>query len=219
MLGDACGPGSSCAVANGGGIDDDGSLQLTSSAVDDNVATASNSGDGALALDGGIGDDGSLWLTSSSVDHNHVSVTVPDASGFTAVGVGGGLGVTGTAVVRSSRIDANDIVAAATNGTVEAGGGGMANLSGALTVEQTLVAGNHTTASGAGGDVLGGGILNIAFGGPDPQLTLTSSAVLANTLTSSGVPSLGGGIFTSDPPTIVSTVIAGNVPDQCAGDC
>ncbi len=64
----------------------------------------------------------------------------------------------------------------------------------------------------------GGGIWNASFGGPAPTLTLTSSAVVGNSLDApAGFVLHGGGLFTRFPVTRTQTVIAGNRPDQCFG--
>jgi hypothetical protein len=49
-------------------------------------------------------------------------------------------------------------------------------------------------------------------------LTVIDSAVLGNKLFASpGLERLGGGIFTTAPMTLTSTLLAGNSPDQCFG--
>jgi hypothetical protein len=64
----------------------------------------------------------------------------------------------------------------------------------------------------------GGGIINLA-GGSAP-LTLKHSAITANQRASvgAGTPQ-GGGLYTTVPVVLTSTVIAGNQPDQCSGSC
>jgi hypothetical protein len=93
------------------------------------------------------------------------------------------------------------------------------------------VSGNSAAATGVGGVNLGGGIANVQFFGPAPQLTLTDSVITANRLEASpSIASQGGGIFnlqvtniapfsTGDPFPIAltHTVVEGNKPDQCAG--
>lgn len=201
------------------------SATITDSKISGNSVTASNAGGDAQALNGGIDDDGSLLLTSSSVDHNSVSASVPASSGFLAGAVDGGLQVQGVATVRGSRISENTITAVSPTGTANAAGAGIGNLSGKLTLERSLVTANRGVATGIGGLALGGGILNIAFGGGAPELTLADSAVTANELTASAaITPRGGGLFTADifgagsfPVTLTRTVIAGNKPDQCVG--
>jgi hypothetical protein len=93
------------------------------------------------------------------------------------------------------------------------------------------VTANSAAATGVEGVNLGGGIANIQFFGPPPELTLADSAITANRLTASpGVASQGRGVFTLEtrnvtpfetgnpfPVALTHTVIEGNEPDQCAG--
>ena len=133
--------------------------------------------------------------------------------------------------MRGSRLTDNRLSPTSVTGTALGSGGGHFNLGASLTLERTVVAANSAAATGVGGVDLGGGIGNIQFGGPPPQLTLTDSVVTANRLAASpGIASQGGGLFnlevtsvdpfaTGDPFPIAltRTVIAGNEPDQCAG--
>ena len=97
-----------------------------------------------------------------------------------------------------------------------AAGAGLGN-TGQTTLQRTQVIGNSGTANGAGGQAVGGGILNVSFGGP-AELTVVDSVVTANTLSASpAITPLGGGIFTQAAFTLTQTVVAGNQPDQCFG--
>ena len=125
------------------------------------------------------------------------------------------------------------LVAAATacGGSGDKAGGAGGGKAVVLTLERTVVAANSAAATGVTGVNLGGGIGNIQFFGPAPELTLTDSVVTANRLTASpGVASQGGGLFNLEvmstdpfstgnpfPVTLTRSVIAGNGPDQCAG--
>jgi hypothetical protein len=201
------------------------SATITNSTVSWNSVSSTNTAGDVQALNGGIDDDGSLLLVGSSIDHNHVSGSVPPSSGFLAGAVDGGLQVEGVAIVRDSSISHNTLTASSANGTTNSAGAGIGNLSGQLTVERTLVVGNRASADGVAGLVLGGGVLNIAFGGGAPQLSMTDSVVTANRLTASPpITPQGGGIYTADifgggnfPVTLTGTVVAGNQPDQCFG--
>jgi hypothetical protein len=116
-------------------------------------------------------------------------------------------------------------------GTAFASGGGFFNLGADSTLEHTLVTANSAAATGVGGVNLGGGIANVQFFGPAPELTVADSVITANRLTASpGVASQGGGIFTLEVTSITPfetgnpflvalthTRIEGNKPDQCAG--
>ena len=211
--------------AGGGGLFSNGSATIVRTTVSRNTVSASNAGGDAQAVSGGVDADGSLLVVDSSIDHNVVEADVPAVSGFLAGAVFGGLQVEGTATVRDSRIVGNSLRAVASGGTANVAGAGVANLSGRLTLERTVVTANRGTASGVGGIALGGGILNIAFGGGAPQLSVASSVVTANSVTAAaGTTPHGGGIFSADifsldpvPFTLDRTVVQGNSPDQCVG--
>jgi hypothetical protein len=213
--------------ANAGGLylAPSSSTTITRSRISGNGVHSTNTAGDASAEAAGIDAEGSLLLTGSSVQNNAAVAIVPAASGFLAETDGGGIQVRGSAVVRHSRITNNSLAATSESGLALASGGGFANIGGSLTLERTLVAANGASASGVGGFNLGGGILNVLFGGGPPELTLTDSVITANRLTASeGVMSQGGGLYTVDPfsgePIPVSmarTVIKGNKPDQCIG--
>ena len=221
--------------AGGGGLSSDGSATIMRSSVSGNGVSASNAGGDAQAVSGGIDADGVLLLVDSSVAHNTVTANVPPFSGLVAGAVFGGLevGIGAEATVRSSRIAHNTLAAFSMGGGANVAGAGIANLSGRLTLERTLVTGNRGRADGAtglpaplvGGGTLGGGILNIDFGGGPPQLIVADSVITANALVRrDAITPAGGGIFSADlfsgapvPFTLTRSVVAGNKPDQCVG--
>jgi hypothetical protein len=90
-----------------------------------------------------------------------------------------------------------------------------------LTLADDTVSGNSGTATGPTGVAQGGGIWNgTDLTGPPVQLTVQNSTVTRNSLTGShGVTLQGGGLFSAPPATVTvrASVIAANVPDQCAG--
>src|SRR5262249_57598881 len=88
-------------------------------------------------------------------------------------------------------------------GAAFASGGGFFNLGADLTLEHSLVVANNAAATGVDGVNLGGGIANVQFFGPAPELTLTDSVITANRLSASpGVASHGGGLFTLEVTSI-----------------
>src|SRR5215208_3267124 len=181
--------------ADAGGIFSNGSATIARTTISGNSVSSSNVSGDAQAVAGGIDAD-FLLLVESSVDHNSVTASVPASSGFLAGAVFGGVKVGGDVTIRKGRIVGNTLSAVSAGGGANAAGAGIANLSGRLTLERTLVTGNRGTASGLGGLALGGGILNIDFGGGPPQLTVADSVVTANALTGSpGITPHGGGIF------------------------
>jgi hypothetical protein len=198
---------------------------ITGTTISDNNVNSTNVGGDAQATSGGLDVDGTLLLLDSRVDHNTVHASVPSSSGNLAGAAFGGLEISGDATIRNSSVSRNVLTAVSPTGAANVGGGGIGNLSGHVTIESTRVIGNHGGAHGVGGLALGGGILNIDFGGGPPELTLSDSVVTANQLTApSDITPRGGGIFSADlfsadpiPFTLTHTVIAGNQPDQCVG--
>ena len=201
------------------------SATITASTISNNNVNATNVGGDAQATSGGLDVDGRLVLVDSTVDHNRVRASVPSSSEHLAGAVFGGLEVSGDATVRDSSINGNALTAVSPTGAANVAGGGIGNLSGQVTLERTRVIGNRGDADGVGGLALGGGIVNVDFGGGRPELTLSDSVVTANQLTAPpGITPLGGGIFSADlasqdpiPLTLTHTVLAGNKPDQCVG--
>jgi hypothetical protein len=195
---------------------------IRNSVVRGNRATARNVDVAGLAVGfaGGIEAEGPLLLERSMVTHNVVrAVSAPDAAAD-----GGGLEVVGQATIRDSLIARNTVLAEAVRAAL-AQGGGIAN-AGQLTLDRTIVLGNSVRAIGAGGDlpfghasaVQGGGIWNTTFGDDGPQLTMTDSAVLRNSLAASqGFLVQGGGLYTDFPVSLRRTLVASNQPDQCFG--
>jgi hypothetical protein len=198
---------------------------ITGSRISGNRVEAFNSGGDVQATNGGIDDDGSLSLIGSSVDHNTVTAVAPPVSGFLAGAIDGGLQISGSATIRTSVIAANGVEAVSETGIVNAAGAGIGSLSGRLTLERTVISGNSAKGTGIGGLVLGGGILNVAFGGGPPELAISHSVITGNKLSASPpITPQGGGLYTTDvfgggpfPVSLTQTVIAGNQPDDCVG--
>ena len=220
------------AEANAGGIYLPGgsSTTIRRSRISGNTVVGSNTAGDIEAEAGGIDSDGSLLLIASRVDHNTILGSVPAESGFVAEADGGGIQVQGTTTMRDSRVVDNALSATSPTGTALGSGGGIFNIGASLTLERTIVTANSAGATGSGGVNLGGGIANVQFFGPAPELTLTDSVLTANRLAASpGIASQGGGLFNLEvtnldpfttgspfPITLTGTVIEGNKPDQCA---
>ena len=223
-------------AAVGGGIritDRAGSnATISGTRISGNHVSSTNLGGDAQANSGGVDVDGSLLLVDSRVDRNIVRTSVPPSSGNLASAAFAGIEVTGVATIRNSSVSGNRATAVSAAGPAIGGGAGIANLSGHLTLERTLVIANGGSGEGSvglpflvGGGINGGGILNTAFGGGQPTLTISDSVVTANELTSTtGISPRGGGIFSADvftgdpiPFTLTRTVVAGNKPEDCYG--
>jgi hypothetical protein len=196
---------------------------ITNSIVRGNRATAQDVDVAGLAVGfaGGIEAEGPLLLERSVVTDNVLrAVSAGDAAAD-----GGGLEVLGQAKIRDSLIGHNSVLVEAVRAAL-AQGGGIAN-AGQLTLERTIVLGNSVHATGSGGDLpfglasaaQGGGIWNASFSDDaPPQLTMTDSAVLRNSVSAShGFLVQGGGLYTDFPVSLRRTLVAGNQPDQCFG--
>jgi CSLREA domain-containing protein len=210
------------AQAEGGGIDNHGSLTIRNSIVTANsVELNIDLGPGAGA---GIANDGQLTMFDSAVRDNHIGFGAPD-------GAGGGILNSGTMTATRTTISDN---------TSWTGGGGLFNTGSATLVDST-VSGNRTgcsfcSANGAG--VFNGGTMRITnstisdnasdggdhsggvFGG---GLFSPGQASLRNVTVSNNSVSIrclsvcnpeedsgGGGIFAGGPVTESNAIIAGN---------
>ena len=194
---------------------------LRNTVVHDNQVTvdAGNADVLSVAFGGGILAEAPLLVERTAITDNLVrAVSAGDAAAD-----GGGIEVDSAVTIRDSLVARNSVVAEAA-GAALAAGGGIAN-AGELTIERTLVQFNRVRARGAGGllpfgepsAALGGGIWNGTFGAT-PTLTLTDSAVLANSVDAPpGFLERGGGLYTTFPVTRMRTLIAFNRPDQCFG--
>jgi hypothetical protein len=176
-------------AANGGGIDNSGTLTLTNMAVSGNTAV----------LGGGVANEpGSvLTLTDSTV------------SGNTATSSGGGVWNAGSTTSTHDTYSAN----------TAATGGGIANaFGGSLSMSDSVVSTNSSTGTGGGIDNTGsltaldstvgtntaattGGGIDEEFGG---SLSMTNVTVAANSAGS------GGGIAADGPFTAINVTIADN---------
>jgi hypothetical protein len=170
---------------------------------------------------GGVASFSSALFDHVAVTDNSVDMT---AAGY-AGGDGGGMEIDSPVTMRDSLVARNTLSVQAPLGAI-AFGGGIAMFGADLTLERTVVVANAVSATGAAGPMpfggvasaLGGGISNGAPGIPAATLTLTDSVVTANRLSgSTGLPLLGGGVYTTNGLTRTHTVIAGNKPDDCFG--
>ncbi|MFQ6026024.1 MAG: choice-of-anchor Q domain-containing protein [Dehalococcoidia bacterium] len=214
------------ASGDGGGIANDGFLNLNQVVVQDNIA----SDDG-----GGISNERTLTLVDSVVTNNRAigddggGINVTDSDTLTIISSvisnnvagddGGGLRNSGRATISKSTISGNEstgdggdggglrndgtmnITASTLSGNVAADDGGAISNENRLTLTNTTVSGNRA----AGDD--GGGIMNASGG----KLTLIHSTVAFNTAEDDG-----GGIRVGNPPALRSTIVAFNTGGDCS---
>jgi hypothetical protein len=220
----------------GGILNHGGTLILNASKVDDN--TAAVGGGGIASGTGGQGGAGSsiLVVKFSQINGNAANggpmagaggisnggtatITASVIAGNTAPGAaGGGILNHGVMTLTGSRVTGNS--APADSAGDQGMGGGIANINlgpvapgavngGILAITFSQISGN--TASGQGGGIIEATITSSgpAAGGP---LTIKFSQITRNKAAA------GGGIFAvpGSPVTLKVTVVAKNIPDNCA---
>jgi hypothetical protein len=120
----------------------------------------------------------------------------------------------------NSAISDNHVQASSPHGTAIDRGGGLVAAD-VITLRNTSVSGNTADASGLAGFARGGGIFDVDESPDGPSgglLTLINSRVTGNALSGSAAITLqGGGVFATNPVSLMNSMIAGNVPDQCFG--
>jgi hypothetical protein len=175
---------------DGGGINNNGTLTLTDSAVSGNTAY------GSYAYGGGIGSYGPLTLINSTV------------SGNTA-GVGGGIWNKGTLTLTDSTVSGNTAT-----GTYSQGGGGIWH-EGTLTLTNSTVSGNT---GDYGGGIVNGGTLTLIHSTvsgntakfPGGGIYIGGTAMLTNSTVSGNTADSGGGIYNGGTLTLTSTLVDGD---------
>jgi hypothetical protein len=185
-------------------------VMLNSSQVDGNLVASTDSGNDVVAKGGGIGTNGTtLMLSSSRVVSN--SVSAPGGAAFgggihslTAKGTGvpdpdGLLSLTG------SQVNSNT----ASGNSAE--GGAITNQSGTAKVASSQANGNTASATG-GAAARGGGIENHRPDPslPSPPLSMTASQLSDNTVSASAAPACGGGLFNSGRATVSFSTVTAN---------
>jgi hypothetical protein len=202
-----CGP-RACAFADGGGIDNSGTLTLTNTQVTDNEAVSPPGV--ATSVSGGAifnHPQGTLVVRRSSITGNHVRAAGPNGREASA----GGINSAGPLTIEDSVVSGNTAeLAGPSEGIDNAHAGGIVVADAAATITNTIVSDNRVVATNVGGDLgaFGGGI--VSFG----PLTLRGGSVVHNqlTVTSSGGGAFadGGGLEVDGPTTISDTVIGFN---------
>ena len=158
--------------------------------------------------------DGGARIDDTQISRNSATVTSPGG----VAGVVGALAVftfdgsPARVVLRNSSIRANRAAAFSRTGAATVQGVGVLNNS-LLALQHVQVRDNTGRADGPDGFAQGGGIWNgVLLSGPPVRLTLDHTAVRNNSLTASpGLDTEGGGLFTTRPPTLVHSTIAGNL--------
>jgi hypothetical protein len=205
------------ANAFSGGVHTDTTVALSNDTITNNTVTASALG---LASGNAAGDSGAgEWagtVTNTLVTGNSVSASsvAGDAGADAGASVFAGS-------ITNSIVSDNHVQASSPVGTAADHGGAFV-IGGVSILRNTTVSGNTADATGQVGLAQGGGIFDIdnsGNGGPGGGLlTLIHSRVTDNVLSGSPAITLqGGGIYSTNPVSVLNTLIANNTPDQCVG--
>ena len=202
-------------AANGGGIENDGTLTVTNSTISGNTATCSTSA--CETTGGGILNNGVLTVTNSTVSDNKANT----GSGCTTkcFAFSGGIQNNGTLTVTASTLSDNSTNSSGC--TVVCGTDGGAILSfGPLIVTNSTISGNSTNPSNCV-------VVCISAGGgleSDHTLTLTNSTLSGNSANNSGTCTIdcvtfgvGGGIYQGGTASVGATIVANSA--TTGGDC
>jgi hypothetical protein len=190
--------------------------RITGNHLTQTVATTADIGAGGSALEL----DGGGTITNTRITGNTMTSISPNG----VAAVTGALAVLNftddprLVTMQDSVISGNTAHAFSTSGSANVHGAGIYNNS-LLELRNVQVSNNAGNATAPSGTAEGGGIWNgVELTGPPVTLTLENTSVIRNSLTgSSGIIVQGGGLFTSEPVTLINSRIARNTPDQCFG--
>jgi fibronectin-binding autotransporter adhesin len=177
-------------------------------------------GDGSFAANV-LEIDTPATISNTAIIHNSVAVTSQTGAAFAAGAIFTFDAESQPVVFRNSVISGNTLRASTSTGPASVQGGALNN-AGSLELHSVLVSSNRGNATGTSGSAAGGGIWNgqaLGPDGPTPSLLLDRTTVIGNVLGASlGLPVQGGGVFTAGfPISLVNSLIAHNVPDNCVG--
>ena len=184
----------------------------------DTIADNSVSATGSSGFVEGRSGAGEIGGTLTNVRITGNSVDVNSAAGdATAIG---GASVFDSGTITNSLISNNHVRAAAPFGSVDVRGGAI-NVFGPTTLHNSTLNATTVAASGANGSARGGAIFDGVNpdGPPGGPLMLQNSNLTGNVLSgSTGITLHGGGLYIeSNPLTLINSLIANNLPDQCFG--
>jgi hypothetical protein len=204
-------------IAFGGGIENDGTLTLTTSTIADNRLTGIGPAD--VFLDSGgveVFDPGVASISGTRITGNTVAAT----AGGEALAQGGAMLAAGTQpiTIDDSVIVGNSATSTSLSGLAEVEGAGFLN-GGLLQLDRVQVSDNAGSANGGSGHAQGGGIWNGSLPDGFPvALTGQNVRITRNALQSgAGLPIRGGGLYTELPAVLINSIINKNAPDDCFG--
>jgi hypothetical protein len=217
--------------AEGGGINDDGTLTIADSVIDDNACDASTAVPNTFPLEmqaavgGGIRitdwPGANATITGTTISNNDAAST---NVGGDASANSGGLDVDGSLLLVDSRVDHNTVRTSVppSSGNLASAAFAGIEVQGAATIRNTSVSGNRAAAVSATGPAIGAGVGIANLSG---QVTLERTRVIGNRGSYQGGVGLpffvggginGGGILNTDfgggPPvlTISDSVVTAN---------
>jgi hypothetical protein len=218
--------------AEGGGINDDGTLTIEDSVVSGNSCDASTAvpnnfpfEEMQAAVGGGIRitdwPGANATITGTTISGNHVAST---NVGGDASANSGGLDVDGSLLLADSRVDHNTVRTSVppSSGNLASAAFAGIEVTGVATIRNTSISGNLFTAVSATGPAIGAGV---GIGNLSGQVTLERALVIGNRGSADGAMGLpflfgsginGGGILNTDfgggPPvlTISDSVVTAN---------
>jgi hypothetical protein len=205
-------------IAFGGGIEDDGTLAVTTTTIADNHVTGTGPAD--VFLDSGgieVFDPGVATISGARITGN----TVAAVAGGEALAQGGAMLAAGTQpiTIDDSVIAGNSATSRSLSGAAEVEGAGLLN-GGLLQLDRVHVSDNAGSARGGSGQAQGGGIWNGSLPDTGFSVALTGHnvSVTRNALqASAGLPIQGGGLYAALPAALLESIITKNAPDDCFG--
>lgn len=184
----------------GGGIHNNGALNLLGVVVANNVASNSSGG--------GIYNTGSLTLTHTVITSNQALGVSPPGD----VGGGGIHNASGVVTIHSSIISGNSVSSTANSGVINSEGGGIYN-TGELSIADSLVIGNSILMSTPGAaSALGAGIYNSG------KLSIVNSIIAGGHLSNLAPTSnnSGGGVYNTGEARIDTVSLNNNIADTAS---
>ena len=199
------------ATAFSGGLHADADITARGIVVSNNTVTASATG--FASANSGAGEMGATF-SGAIISGNSVTATATNGWAIALAGASIYRGSLDRSIVTGNRVSAKS-----PNGSVWVVGGALVGDWGGISLTSSAVSRNTARGDGLEGSVQGGGIFDaVTDGPPGGPLNLTRTSVTWNTASgSAGVTAEGGGVYTDNVVTSISSVIAHNRPDQCVG--
>jgi hypothetical protein len=204
--------------AEGGGINDDGTLTIEDGVVVGNSCDAATAVPNTFPLEmqaavgGGIritdAPGANATITGTMISSNHVAST---NVGGDASANSGGLDVDGSLLLVDSRVDQNTVrtIVPPSSGNLASAAFAGIEVTGVATIRNTSISGNLSTAVSATGPAIGAGI---GIGNLSGQVTLERALVIGNRGSAEGgvgFPLVGGGV---NGGGILNTDFGGGAP-------